>query len=294
MLRAPFARGESSKRAGKTWMAPGVAQGTLVYAGGDEESYVLTYPAGKLVGNIAGTSFGMCTDPQGDVFFTRARIIVEYRHGGSAPVAIYNVPGTAYACSVDPVTGNLAAVVLCFGSCTAEIALFGPGDTQPAKLYLDPTLPSLRYCGYDNQGNLFVDGYNDSQFGFAELPVGSSTFTAITLNQNIQFAGQVQWDGQYITVETPFHPEIYQFRISGSKGLAVGNTLLSGVGYKATQSWILNGKVVVPTAPYTKRPLELIFWKYPAGGAPIHTFDGFIGPGHQEIDGAVFSVAPHA
>jgi hypothetical protein len=280
-----------SARDARTWMAPEAYGENLVYAGGDAQSYVFSFPTGKLVGNIAGTSFGTCADSQGDVFFSRVRSVVEFAHAGTTPIALYSVPGTAYSCSIDPTTGDIAVVVFCLSGCGDEIALFKAGDTEPVQTYSDPALTSMSYCGYDNDGNLFVDGYNGSQFRLAELPVGGSTFTTITLKQSVPFAGQVQWDGHYMTLELPLHPVIYRLQIAGSRGSVVGTTRLDGVGLKAGQSWIHGSRVIVPTGPFTKRPIEIITWQYPAGGKPSHTWDGFIGPNHQQLDGVTFSLA---
>lgn len=291
-LPAAIARSAPQAHQAKSWMAPGAAKGTLIYAGGDVQSYVFSFPAGKVVGNIVGASFGICSDSQGDVFFTRVRSIVEFAHGGTTPIAVYNVPGSAYSCSVDPTTGNLAAVVFCLSGCGDQIDVFKAGATEPPKVYQDPALTSMLFCAYDNQGNLFVDGYNATQFVLAELPAATSSFTSITLNQNIQYGGQLQWDGQYVTVETKINPAIYQIQVTGSAGMVVGTVTLTGVGLRATQSWIEGDKIAVPTGPFTKRATEVIFWKYPHGGKPTNSFEDFIGKGHQQIVGVTFSVRP--
>jgi hypothetical protein len=287
--QAALPQGEQQLR---SWMAPGASKGTLVYAGGDAQSYVFSFPAGKLVGNIAGTSSGTCSDSQGDVFFTRVRSVVEFAHGGTTPIAIYNVPGNAYSCSVDPTTGNLAVVVFCLTGCGDDVDVFKGGATEPPKVYGDPALSSMLFCAYDSQGNLYVDGYSGSRFALAELPAGSSSYTSITLSQSIQYGGQLQWDGQYVTVETTINPAIYQIAVAGSAGTVVGTVRLKGVGLRATQSWIGNGRVAVPTGPFTKRAIEIIFWKYPQGGEPTNSFEHFIGKGHQQVVGVTFSVSP--
>jgi hypothetical protein len=103
--------------AARSWMDPDAYKHTLIYAGGDEASYVLRFPDGKL-GTIAQTSFGLCSDNGGDVFFTQVKRILEYAHGGKAPVATFAVDGSAYSCSVDPTTGDLAASFACRSAAT--------------------------------------------------------------------------------------------------------------------------------------------------------------------------------
>lgn len=275
----------------RSWMEPDAYKHTLIYAGGDQASYVFTFPAGKLVGTIAETSFGTCSDSNGDVFFTQVKSIVEYPHGGSAPIATFAVAGSAYSCSVDPRTGNLAAVVFCFSECGDEVVILrAPG--HPPKTYQVPGLKSLLYCAYDDEGDLFVDGYNGARFGLWELPKGVGAFTNVKLKQKIDFGAQIQWDGEDLAVETRIEPAIDRVQISGTTGKIVGTTSLSGVGDRATQSWISGGKIAVPTAPGSKRAVNILFWHYPAGGNPTNAFQNFIGGGHQMIDGVTFSLAP--
>jgi hypothetical protein len=275
----------------RSWMASGAGRQPLVYAGGDVASYVFDLRSGKLVGSIAETSFGTCANNNGDVFFTQVKRIVEYAHGGTTPIASFAVPGTAYSCSVDPTSGDLAAVVFCLSKCGDEVVVLQPAE--PPRIYHDGTLASLLFCAYDASGNLFVDGYNLSQFGLTELPKGARHFAGVTLNKTIRFGGQIQWDGQELAIQTSEFPRIYQVRVSGSTAKIVHTIKLSGVGNRATQSWIQDGKIAVPTGEQNKRPDEIFFWRYPAGGNPIKTFEHFIGHGHQMIDGVTFSRAPN-
>src|SRR5579871_2609977 len=222
--------------------------GALVYTGGDASTYVLSYPSGRLVANIAEKTFGMCSDANGDVFLTHVNSIDEFPHGGTTPIATYTVYGSAYSCSIDPATGNIAAVVFCTTGCGDVVTVIQP-STNIQTTYADPTLPSLLFCTYDNQGNLFVDGYNGPQFGIAELPAGQTALANISLTQNIQFADQIQWDGQYLAVEARIDPVIYQIALAGSVGTVVNTVTLNGIGHRAMQSWIQKGKIGIPTAP---------------------------------------------
>jgi hypothetical protein len=151
---------------------------------------------------------------------------------------------------------------------------------------------SLLYCAYDGNGNLFVDGYNGIKFALLELANGASSFARITLNQSIQSAAQIQWDGTYLAIETRLHPVIYQVSISGSTAQVVGTTHLNGVGARATQSWIADGKIAVPSGPGTKRAIEIFIWDYPAGGNPKRVLKGFVTGYHAQIDGVTYSLVP--
>lgn len=267
---------------------PHAYKGILIYAGGDESSYVLTYPRGRLVGQIPMRSLGACADPEGNVYFTGPGAITEFAHGGTTPIVTYPVQGNVYACSVDSASDTIAAVVFCATGCGDSVAVIRRSSGLAPTLYSDPELPSLLFCTYDNLGNIFVDGFNGSQFGIAELPRFGTSFINFTVSQNIPTAEQIQWDGRYLAVETRIHPEIYQILISGSSATVVNIIKLDGAGFRATQSWILNGKIAVPTT-VGHRAEDIFVWKYPDGGKPIAKIKNFIGGGHQQIDGAVFS-----
>jgi hypothetical protein len=124
--------------------------------------------------------------------------------GGTGTIATYSLDGNqALGCSVDPTTGSIAVVYRGDG---ADIAVFPNGGGTPA-LY-DSHLDSS-YCGYDGNGNLFVNGYNGQQYGLSELPTGSSEFTRLSINGSLGEPREVQWDGTYITWESGGGPGGY-------------------------------------------------------------------------------------
>lgn len=279
----------STVRGARSWMAPGAAGERLIYAGGDEVSYVFN-PSGKVVGQIAETSNGTCSDQGGNVFFTQVQNIVEYAHGGTTPIGNYGAPGTAYSCSIDPTTGDLASVVFRLSGGDEIVVWRTPGS--PLEIYRDKNLSSMLYCAYDSSGNLYVDGYNGSTFALAELPAGGTSLQDISVNINIPAADQVQWDGQYLAIETKDNTALYQLQVSGSAATLVNTVTFTGVGHRATQSWIQNGTIAIPTGPVNVRAIEIIFWRYPAGGYPIKTFKGFDESHHAMVDGVTFSNPP--
>ncbi|MGC1380329.1 MAG: hypothetical protein WA814_04825 [Candidatus Baltobacteraceae bacterium] len=274
---------------GRSWIKPGAASGDLLYIGGSSESWIFSYPDGEYVGGIAAGSSGTCSDNSGNVYLTRTSNVTEYAHGGTSPIASFSVPGTATACSFDPTTGNLAVVVSCFASCGQEVAVFS-GPTKPPVTFEDPGL-SILYCGYDNAGNLFVDGEAAGKFGFAELPSGGSTLANVAIDLSVTNPGQVQWDGQYVTVEERFHPAVYQISVSGSTATVVNTVKFNEIGLKAGQSWIDGGTIVIPYAPGRKRPKNVRFWNYPAGGNATKTLRDFI-LRHMSVNGVTVSSLP--
>jgi hypothetical protein len=286
----PFASGGAE---GRRWaVSPDDWKGNLLYVGGDQKTYIFKYPGGKLLGTIASGSFGMCSDARGDVFATRVGEIFEFTHGGTSPIRVYKAPGTVYSCAVDPTTQNFAAVVFCLSGCGDSIAVYRQNLQAPTQVYRDAKLRSMLYCGYDDAGNLYVDGYDKhGRFMISELTSGSQRFKNIHFSDNVAAAGQIQWDGTYLTLETRVQPQIYRLKISGSKGKIAGSIRLTGVGGRASQSWIQGKQVIVPTGPGNKRPKVVGIWKYPLGGREIGRFGGFI-PRERMIDGLTISVTP--
>jgi hypothetical protein len=130
------------------------------------------------------------------------------------------------------------------------------------------------FLGYDNKGNLYVDGQpsRNSGFLFAKLKKGATSFSNVTLNQAINYPGAVQWDGKYVAIgDQQSSPEtIYQFQISGNTGTKVGSTPLNGSS-GLSQFWIDGSTVVGANA--TAGTVD--YWNYPAGGSPTKTIGGF-------------------
>jgi hypothetical protein len=265
---------------GRSWMAPDAKKDNLVYISdlGTDDVYVYSYPGGNLEGTLTGFNrpWGLCVDKAGKVFVTddTAFRIVEYAHGGTKPLATLKDPGEEPGgCSVDPTTGDLAVANI-------STPATDPGDVAIYKkargtlrAYKDPKFGFYEYCGYDNQGNLYVDGMKDDAFAFAELPKGKHSFVNIGLNENIRYAGGVQWDGKYVAIRDYEANVIYQFSISGSGGTETGSTALDGSNF-AVQFWIQGSNVVAPNADGA----NVMFWNYPAGGSPTKTINGLTQP----------------
>jgi hypothetical protein len=200
------------------------------------------------VGTLTGLSEpnGECVDKAGDVFVTQtgSASIVEYAHGATTPTTtLDDVSGNyPYACSVDPTTGNLAVsnFISSFGS--GSLAIFTNAQGTP-NIVTDATFQGMYSVAYDNAGNLYVDGTPSNggastSFVFAELPKGATSFTDITLNQQIGFPGGVAWDGKYVAVGNQDSPTVYEFSISGATGTSEGSTNLANLSTSVAQFWI--------------------------------------------------------
>lgn len=260
----------------KSWMAPDAKKSHLLYIGVPytNDVNVYKYPiVGKKatpIGTLTGFNDpqGECVDIKGNVWIVnqQAATILEYAHGGTTPIATLNDPDQVPVdCSVDPTTGNLAV------SNNFNNATFGPGSVSvyqnaqgTPQLYSDPSFGEMFFLCYDNMGNLFVDGLktDGSSFQYAELPQGSSTFTDITLNQNIGSPGGVQWDGKHVAIGDQDNPVIYET----SGATVVGTISLTGASdvgqFYITSQLDKYSKVVAAN----NKGVDI--FKYPSGGSP--------------------------
>jgi hypothetical protein len=273
---------------GKSWILPEAKSEDLIYAvGGCGGTCVLSYPRGKLVGELIGVyGYADCSDGNGNVFISERTEVVEFAHGGTTPTATFNVTYTPVGCSVDTESGNLAVVNGGF------VAVF-PAGSRNAIYY--NTLLDAHFCGYDNGGNLFVSGYDGETSGLSELAKGTGSFENLTLDQSVGAPGQVQWDGQYLTYESDNAAQttISRLSISGSSTEVAGQTRLKKVRRWLEQSWIYKDSVI---APYSNRGAHgniLGIWKYP-GGSSINVVTKFGDYDRKTFSftGATISIAP--
>ncbi|HEY1745325.1 MAG TPA: hypothetical protein VGG11_00960 [Xanthobacteraceae bacterium] len=267
-----------------SWMAPGANKDDLLYVSdqGTREVYVFSYPQGALVGTLTGfvNPRGECIDRTGNVWIVDlgsgpAASVLKYTHGGTTPIRTIQIKDEyPYGCSVDHTTGNLAVTYFAdsYGSTQGAVEVYERAKAHQIRRYVDPSIYHYVLCDYDNQGNLYVDGFGTgSAFEFGEIPRGSSSFTNITLNQAIDAPGGVKWDGKHVVVGDLDNDVIYQFTISGGQGDEVGSTPLDGASY-VEQFWIQNhDKVIGPS----NGSGSVMFWKYPAGGKPTEIITGF-------------------
>jgi hypothetical protein len=261
-------------------MAPDAKKHDLLYVSdsfpyGSNDVYVYSYPKGKLKGKLTGFNepSGQCVDKAGNVFITNfgASQILEYAHGGTSPIATLSDPGYyPLGCSVDPTTGNLAVTNRLSTSFTAgDVVIYVDASGTPTS-YTDSSFYYYEFCGYDDRGNLYIDGTTKgSALEYAELTSGGSSFSALNLDQSIGFPGAVQWDGAHLAIGDQSAAVIYRFAISGSTGTKVGSTPLTG-SKDVVQFWIEGMKVIGPDAGLA----HVAFYKYPAGGSPIKTITG--------------------
>jgi hypothetical protein len=253
----------------------------LLYVTANDLIYVYTYPRGKLVGSFYGSGsgdpLGLCVDSGGNVYVTfEYGDTVEYAHGSTEPIQDWNVFSSPLGCSVDPTTGNLAVANpqnnLSGGKGFVEVWNRATGSGQG---YSYPHFSEPLWCGYDNAGNLFIEGIfsraGHSHPGLVELPKGGTALQNINV-KDIAFGGGggltgVQYDGKHLTIG--FSDTIDQLRIRRSKAEVVGTTTIStpsGSSWSAENYFaVTRGKtqaahLVAPIGPFVG------FFDYPSGG----------------------------
>jgi hypothetical protein len=259
-----------------SWMAPEAASEDLLYLSDVVANDVKVYSLRK--GDLAGTltAFGKprseCADEAGNVWIAdiEGRDVVEYPHGGTKPIASLDTFGVRLGCSVDS-TGHYLAVAGGISGTIVSIYHAGlHGRWSKPTRYTDSAIRIPYFCGYDSNGNLFIDGLTKSKagrFALVELPRRSRTFESIAVSQAIDTPGQVQWDGKDLAIgDSGVAPSVaYRFSIIGRNATEVGTTTLDGT-VSVRQFWIAGGTLVGPD--FTR---DAGFWRYPAGGAPIKT-----------------------
>jgi hypothetical protein len=174
--------------------------------------------------------------------------------------------GMPSSCAMN--SGGELAVGILNGSGAGDVVIYKNASGSPT-VYATP-LAREYFDGYDNNGNLFADGFNSaSAFELIELPKGGSKFQGITTSNTVQFPGSVQWDGTHLTVLDQLANAIYRYTVSGTKATLKGTVTLTGSN-DCAQSWIVRGIVYCADAGNNNGEV----FKYPAGGSPIATFTG--------------------
>jgi hypothetical protein len=253
---------------------------TFEYIFNEYESYagIFDYPTSvQEIGQISGDGGQGCTN----VLYGYGKKIF-WNIGGPTQITEYRVPkrpiktlsvpyAFASSCAMDS-SGDLAVGILygsASGSGGGDVVIFKKGSSQ-GTVYSTP-LDEEFFDGYDNNGNLFADGFTGNRSGFAlvELPNGSSKFKTITTSNSVQFPGSVQWDGTYVTVFDQLANAMYQYTVSGTKATLKGTVTFTGSG-DCAQTWNVGSIVYCGDAGNDGGEV----FKYPAGGSPIATFTG--------------------
>ena len=231
---------------------------------------VLTFPQGKPVLNIptVGSPTAVCSDASGNIWTVVGDhgrwSAYEYAHGGKTPIAKIGIPHAAAAegCAIDPTTGDLAVVRLDSRLHAFADIWTGARKGKPASF---PIAFTPTACTYDDNGNLFVDGWfgDTVLFELGELTKGANSFTSVTLNRVPQnYPGGIQWGGKYVALVDK--PWVYRISVSGSTGKVVGRVFLKKVWAYAPMA--IEDGVVVATTSALGSGNAVALWPYPGGG----------------------------
>jgi hypothetical protein len=256
-------------RAARSWMSPAAKAQNLLYVAdlGTNLVDVYPYPKGKLVGQLSGIGAmaTLCADKAGDVFVVdEAGPVRVYAHGGTTPIRQLDASGAPNGCSVDPVTGNLALTnqsSYLYGT----IAIYAKAKGKP-KSYFDETVDATFFCGYDDKGNLFIDGWDRSAHPiFLQMPRGKQGFNITRLA--ITTPGGLEWDGKYVAISDRGTGKIVRTNATGD----IKATVKLHGGGTVDQFWIQGSTLIGPNAAVNG---TVPFWHYPDGGAPTSTLKG--------------------
>ena len=247
------------------------------YVISDYGSYasIFDYPKSvQQIGSIYGDGGQGCTN----VLYGYGKKIF-WNVGGADQITEYEVPETpiktlsvAYSfpssCAMNT-SGDLAVGILyASGAGGGDVVIFKNASGSPT-VYSTP-LDEEFFDGYDNQGNLFADGFTGNRSGFelVELPKGSAKFETIKTSNTVGFPGSVQWDGTYLTVFDQYSNTAYQYTVSGTTATLKGTVPLMGAG-DCAQTWIVKARIYCGDADGGGE-----IFKYPAGGSAIAVFMG--------------------
>ena len=250
--------------AGSPWTALNLKKKDLLYVSNFYSSGILifTYPGGKPVGMLDGGGAVACASAiTGDWWTSGNDEMLEYAHGGRTPIR--TLSGASGPCAVDPTTGNLAVTNVG----TDDVVVFTQGSGSGTTI--SDGLTKTYFDGYDNKGDLFVDGFQGSATALAELPKGGSAFVPITLSHPLSFPGGIQWYVKYLAVGDQAAGAIYHFAIHGTNAKEIGVTKLDGSS-DIDAFYIQKPYVVGADAGNN----DVALWRYPAGGSPVNVLNG--------------------
>jgi hypothetical protein len=260
-------------------------RGDLLYYTDDSNDavWVMTYPLDKQIGSLNGLQGdpeAICSDTSGNVYVPQFRgghnsIVAVYAHGALNPFLTMSAPGEPTACSVDPSTGNLAVAIYTYNPTQypTGVAIYAHATGTPT-LLTDARFQEMSACGYDDSGNLYVAGVDNSEdFAMDELPAGSTTFRKLTPPSGLTngfLPRTLQWDGRYMTFgeftggDYSHQYAIYRFHISTKRVKIVGTTTLSvkeDEFYGDTSYYIKDDRVVTHGTQG-----RVLVYNYPKGG----------------------------
>lgn len=278
----------------KSWVSPDAKRAPRLLFVSDYGAGVVniyTMPAMALKGQLTGFSSpeGMCEDGSGNIWIANTGLqeMLQYSRTGTL-LNTLSVPNEFPAsCAVNKTNNDLAVSNIAGTGGPGNIEVFtnASGTGTP---YTDPNIYQYFFVGYDNNGNLFYDGTNQSRSAsfFGELPAGSSTTTTINLSGGtLYLAGFVQWYsvGNYVALGDQMCGGttascIYWVSVSGSTGTITGTTNLTSYTGGAVCD-LVEGVIAANLEKYVAGPdyegtcgstSTTDRWAYEGGGSPTN------------------------
>jgi hypothetical protein len=244
--------------------------------------HVFDFRTRKEVGLIAGFNepTGQCVDANGDIWIAQAdgHEVVEYPRASLAQIRSVQTNARPFGCSVAP-NGDLAVADFDEGSAPGDVEVFKGGAGAPTVYTCNGFGYYPNSPGYDDKGNLFVEGIVSLQqntAGVCVLAAGGNSLNPESTDFQLHLGGSAMWDGRYMTLADinqgrSFRDStlIYRVSISSSGSLTkVGTTKIPHsnmrqafiLGAKNTPINERQGTVVVGPDGY-----HITRWKYPSG-----------------------------
>ena len=194
--------------------------------------------------------------------------ITEYKVP-QTPIKTLSVPYSfPSSCAMDT-SGDLAVGILESGPGGGDVVIF-KNASGSGTVYTTP-LAEEYFDGYDNQGNLFADGFNASGWLRARrAPEGQHVSSkrsqrATRCSSLAPCSGTARTSPSSIRIAN----EMYQYTVSGTTATLKGTVSFSGSS-DCAQTWIVKGLVYCGDAGNDDGEV----FKYPAGGSPIAVFTG--------------------
>jgi hypothetical protein len=262
---------------------------TLLYVSdwATNDVFVYDYATRTLVTRLDGllAPSGECVDRKHDVWIAELRgsEVVEYAHGGKAPIKHLRTDGYPIGCAVDVASGNLAVVNFYTKRGAGSLQIWKRASGNPTT-YAPSQLYYLWPPAYDGAGNVVFEGEaHDGTYGASELSRGSVHLRALTLHgARIHYAGGTLWDGKHVAFTDQAEGSgstavLYRVTIAGTIATVVGRTPLDDSCHGGESD------VVAPFVVRSGGTADAIvggnlacrdrfdYWRYPAGGAPTAT-----------------------
>lgn len=228
-------------------------------------------PTGKKV-HLYGSS-GECTSG-------KATFWIVYLEGETAEELSYD---GKYIQSLTP-TSSASAFQRCAVSGSGDVAFTAPHQVVIFKHGLQsnmsayPISQAPDHAGYDAAGDLFIDATSTSKkYALLELAAGGKSFQNVSLPNELQSVGPVQWDGTYIAATDPTARKIYRYAIVSYAATLEGTVSLR-TRYACAEAWITPPRVFCSNSYQRKLGNKATsVYKYPGGGNAITRLAGFGG-----------------